>query len=109
MDMNLLEHFQRLFAYDQWANRETLASLQRATIAQSKSQRWMGHIVAAEWLWLARLQQQPAPLAVWPELDQAGCETQIPRVAESWRDFLDGLDANSLTQEVVYTNSKGER
>src|SRR5438046_2056741 len=109
MDMNLLQHFQRLFVYDQWANRETLASLQSAAVPPSRSNRWMGHILAAEWLWLARLQEQPTPMAVWPELNQEACEIQVRRVAESWRSFLDGLEANSLTREIAYTNSKGER
>ena len=46
------------FAWDQWANREALASLQRSDPAPRQSLRYLAHIVAAERLWLARIEQE---------------------------------------------------
>ena len=102
---NLLRH---LFAYDEWANHEALASL-RETAPSPRPLRLMGHIVAVEWLWLTRILGQPSPLPVWPELDAAECADRLGAVESRWRTLLAALDAEALAREVSYVNSKGER
>jgi uncharacterized damage-inducible protein DinB len=107
--MDLHEHFVRLYMYDEWANREALRSLRNAATLPAKSKRWLAHIVAAEWLWLSRLQQQTSPMAVWPEMDLDDCEAQISSISRGWQQYLEALTPDALAQEISYVNSRGER
>ena len=81
------DYYARLLRYDAWANAETLGSL-RGGEAPAKAVRWMGHIVGAGALWLARLRQEPPAMAVWPDLDLDGCAAGIERLADSWPRYL---------------------
>ncbi len=99
----MIELLRRMLRYDVWANREALRSLRPAPPARSL--RWLGHIIGAEFLWLARLDGTPATLPVWPELSLDQCEELLQDLA---RRIPDDVTAGSLTRQVGYTNSKGE-
>jgi uncharacterized damage-inducible protein DinB len=99
------ERFKRLFAYDEWANREALASLKQADRPSEKSIKVMAHIVASEWLWLTRLRSEKQRFAVWPELTLAECEAQLGELSAEWTDYLEKAP---LSRSVDYVNSKGE-
>ena len=73
------EHFTRLFAYDAWANQETLASLRKSQEPPARSLKFVAHILAAERLWLDRLEQKGQPPQVWPEFTFEQCETSGER------------------------------
>ena len=97
----------RLLRYDLWANRETLSSLLEGS-PSPKSLEWMGHIVGAEFLWLARLRGEAAPLAVWPRLALSECASRLNQLARLWPEFLADDASASSNREVSYINSKGE-
>jgi uncharacterized damage-inducible protein DinB len=99
------QHLRRLLQYDAWANRETVESLQGRP--PERSLRWMAHIVGAEYLWLARLKGESAPLAVWPELGIDACHDKVTDLARLWPEFLEA-HRDSLGDTVSYTNTKGE-
>ena len=101
------DYYARLLRYDAWANAETLGSL-RGGEATAKAVRWMGHIVGVGALWLARLRQEPAVMAVWPDLDLEGCAAGIERLADSWPRYLQALSPADLEGSVGYRNSLGE-
>jgi uncharacterized damage-inducible protein DinB len=72
-----------LFAYDDWANRETLASLLAIGFPPPWSVKLLGHIVGAERLWYSRLlRDEPGP--VWPELSLAECRGPIHELSSLW-------------------------
>ena len=96
---------ERLLDYDGWANWETLQSL-RQGIAPARSLRWMGHIIGAEYLWLARMQGRPSELPVWPDLTLEQCEARL-RSSPEHLEKCSGSGA-TLRQPYAYTNSKGE-
>jgi uncharacterized damage-inducible protein DinB len=106
--MNMIQHLRRLFVYDDWANRQALASVREAEVSVARAIRFMAHLIAAEWLWLGRLKKDDAPVTVWPELTLDQCEEQLDRLSQVWRDYLDGLSAGKLSQTISYTNQKGE-
>lgn len=108
MTVQLVQHLNRLFAWDQWANRESLASLKGCDPAPPRSLRFLAHIIAAERLWLARMKQEPQPMAVWPELSLRECEAELQKLTALWEQYLAGLGPDGLEQAVRYTNSKGE-
>jgi uncharacterized damage-inducible protein DinB len=104
----MLERLRRLFAYDDWANREALASLRSAASPPKRALDRLAHVVAAEWLWRSRIAGQSPPVAVWPALSLSDCDREIARLAEEWRGLLDELSEDGLARPVSYVNSKGE-
>ena len=103
----MTSQLQRLLQYDLWANRETLKSLGQA-IPPPRSLKWMGHIVGAEFLWLARLENQTSPMPVWPDLSLKECGRRVGEVSGKLLEILAGASPASLNEQVSYTNSKGE-
>lgn len=106
--MELLNAVSRLFAHDHWANEQTVKAIREAS-GSPRAIKLFAHIVAAEWLWLARLRQQPQKRAVWPEFTLADCERELLELGAAWRDYLAALTPAALDSSVAYTNSKGER
>jgi hypothetical protein len=52
--MDKTEYFLRLFAYDDWANGETLRSLKSCEAPPGRSLQIMSHVMSAKHLWLER-------------------------------------------------------
>jgi len=106
--LGMLEYFARLFTYDEWANGEVLAKLSANGGQSPRSLKLFGHILAAQRLWLERLQQRPQTLPVWPDLTVQQCEAQAEELPRLWKDYLRRLTASDLDRTVAYANSKGE-
>ena len=106
--MDQTKFFLKMFAYDEWANRETLASLKSSDAPPTRSLKIMSHVIAAEQVWLERLKQDKQSLAVWPELNLQECETHLAELARSWREFISGLGESGYSRLMTYTNSKGQ-
>ena len=104
--MNLSEHLRRQFVYDAWANREVLKAIQAGGESDEKSVQLMGHILAAERLWLERLLQRPQSGPVWPNADLETCRRENEALASLWLEYL--AKAVDLGQAISYKNSKGE-
>jgi uncharacterized damage-inducible protein DinB len=106
--MNKREYFSKLFAYDDWANRETLSALKSCKTPPAQSLKIMSHIVSAKQLWLDRLRQARQSLAVWPEFNLQECESHQAEISQLWQEYLNNLDPADYSSQVAYTNSKGE-
>lgn len=98
----------RLFAYDRWANRETLASLEGARTPPERARQLMAHVIAAEVLWHARLNRASAPLAVWPDLPLEQCGSWLAELERFWPRYLAQGVPTRLGERVEYINTKGE-
>ncbi len=106
--MEIFDYLRQLFAYDHWANREVLQSLHAVEPPPSRSLRLMAHVLGTEYVWLSRIQQQPARLAVWPDLSLTDCDKHATRLAGLWSDYLESASADHISRTVNYKNSKGE-
>jgi uncharacterized damage-inducible protein DinB len=98
---------ERLFAYDAWANAESLKAVRDAG-APAAAVRLMAHVAAAEQLWKGRLHADPSPVAVWPDSSVDAIAAQLDRLARLWPTFVAGLAVADLAHSVPYVNSKGE-
>jgi uncharacterized damage-inducible protein DinB len=111
--MDGVQQLERLFAYDAWANREVLSNLEKASASATppspRSLRLLSHVAAAELVWLARLENRKAPLAVWPELTLAQCAEQVKKLPRVWQDYFADLSPDDLPTTIAYVNSKGEK
>lgn len=104
--MNLAD-FQRMFAYDTWANHEVVASFRKSG-SGPKSIKYLAHVLAAGQLWLDRLNGNDQKVAVWPDPDLGQCEAQAAELGAGWQAFLESVGERGLTRIISYTNSKGE-
>lgn len=106
--MEFFDYLRRLFAYDDWANHETLRSMRAADTPPSRSLKLMAHVLGTEYVWLSRIQQQPSPVAVWPDLGLADCDDHATHLAGLWSNYLESTSAERISRTVNYKNSKGE-
>jgi len=104
----LVRRFERLFAYDEWANREVVAQM-KAAAPSARTLRLMNHIVAAELVWLSRLEHQPPPFPVWPDFSLETCEDEVRELPRKWRDWFADLEPADLDATIEYVNTKGAK
>lgn len=101
-------YFLKLYQYNAWANTRVLQCLQRQKVEDEKIFTLMGHIVAAQFLWLHRVKGLPPPdLKLW---DTYATLTQLSTMAEDagkkWLHFVESQD--NFNRELSYTNFVGE-
>jgi uncharacterized damage-inducible protein DinB len=106
--VTMLEHIRNLFSYDDWANREVLASLQALATPPARSIQLLAHIVSAERLWLERLLVQKQTWPVWPLFTLEQCKLEVDRLSGLWKNYLTSLGEAGLSQTITYKNTKGE-
>ncbi|MBZ5655712.1 MAG: DinB family protein [Acidobacteriia bacterium] len=106
--MNTSEHFLRMFAYDSWANHQTLSAMQAARLVSSGTVGRMAHILSAQKLWFERLRGESQSLPVWPTASLQDCMALTDEMANLWRNYLTPLQASAFHEKVEYRNSKGE-
>ncbi|MGH9499480.1 MAG: DinB family protein [Terriglobales bacterium] len=104
----MMEYLQRLFCYDDWANREVLSGLQTLEVAPPQPVKWLAHILSAERLWYERLQLQKATNPVWPDFSLERCKLEIEELPKLWAAYLQLLKEEGLTRLLSYKNTKGE-
>ena len=106
--MSMIEQIQRLFSYDDWANREVLTGLQTLNHPPLRSVKLLAHIISAERLWLERLKVQKQTYPVWPDFTLENCQLEIAELPALWKAYLAFLKEEGLARSLTYKNSKGE-
>jgi uncharacterized damage-inducible protein DinB len=101
----MMHALDRLLTYDHWANREDLSRLRTTEHAPRRCTEILAHIIATEWLWLARLRHEPQKMSVWPAFSLDSCAAQLEPLPDACRDYLATAD---LDGEIRYTNTRGE-
>ena len=99
------EYFQKLAAHDNWANLEFISALEKMPDPPQRALELIAHIIAAEWVWLTRMQREPQPMKVWPTLTFEECRAEMAKLKDGWNRFLPSADMGAL---FAYTNTKGE-
>ena len=106
--MSSQKYLRRLFSYDEWANREVLGVLSGNHPDVASSRKLLAHIIAAEWVWLDRLEGRPQSTPVWPDLTLEECRQHTARLPRLWEAYLDRLSPAQLSSTIAYKNTKGE-
>jgi uncharacterized damage-inducible protein DinB len=104
----MLAHIQRLFRYDDWANREVVNALQGLSTPPPRSLKILAHILSAERLWLERLRSAKQTYPVWPDFTIKQCQQEAERLHKLWTAYLSKFPEKDLERRVSYKNSKGE-
>jgi uncharacterized damage-inducible protein DinB len=106
--MAMIADIQRFFAYDDWANREVLSSLQAFEVAPPRPVKLLAHILSAEKLWYERLQLTKQTYPVWPDFSLEHCKLELEELQKLWKTYLQSLKEDGLTRLLSYKNTKGE-
>jgi uncharacterized damage-inducible protein DinB len=104
----MLSYLQKLFAYNHWATAEAISSLRAAVSPPDRALKIAAHVLGAEWLWLARLRNEPPPVPVWPEWALDDMQNAMDGLRGEWNCYFAGLAENGLSRDVAYVNTKGE-
>lgn len=105
----LKSHFERMTLAMAWADRRTIAAVAACPAAQAEAMPLLSHLLAAEHVWLARLERRTPRLAVWPTLSLAECEILAAENAAGYSDYLAQLNEQGLSKVIEYQNQKGDR
>jgi len=98
----------RLFQHLEWADRGLLASFEQAGDPPPEALKLLAHLLAAEHIWLARIQAEGPPAhPVWPALAFPECRALADRNRQGYRALLDSLTASQLDAPVAYRDSRG--
>lgn len=100
-------YFLRLYQYNEWANKRVLDCLKRHKVDDEKVLTLMGHIVAAQFLWLHRIKGLPAPdLKLWGTYNLDQLTGLAEKAGKQWLEFVESND--NFNREMTYKNYVGE-
>jgi uncharacterized damage-inducible protein DinB len=102
----MLSAIRKLWAHLAWADGLLLEAL-RAGPAPPGAVREYAHIMGAEEIWLARLEQRASRAPVWPDLPLDQLVSLAGTLQRDYTSFLDRLDHRTVSGMVAYTNSAG--
>jgi uncharacterized damage-inducible protein DinB len=101
------EYFLKLYQYNAWSNARVLKCLQRQNVEDEKILTLMGHIVAAQFLWLHRIKGLPQPdVKLWGTYRLEDLKPMAEDAGKRWLKFVESED--NFNRELSYTNYVGE-
>jgi uncharacterized damage-inducible protein DinB len=105
--MNTVDMLRRVWTHRTWADERLWRAL--ATERTGDAERWReySHIIGAEEVWLARLEQRAARVAVWPQVSREELRIVREQILAGYARYLDALTDDSLNAELHYTNTAG--
>ena len=103
------EHLQRMYRYVSWADRKSIEALRAGPMpAVAEALPLFAHVLAAEHVWLARLEQRDPRHPVWPTLSLVDCEQLAAENEAGYRAFLEKLGEDQLAEVRQYRNAAGQ-
>lgn len=101
------KYFLKLYQYNAWANKRVLETLNRQRVEDKTILALMGHIVAAQYLWLHRIKGLPAPdVKLWGEYELHALTSSAQKAGDQWLEFVEGTD--NFDRQLTYRNYTGD-
>lgn len=101
------DFWRRQLDYSRWAQEQWLEFLREHLDPKCAEQRLLAHVVAAEGIWLARIQGKGQPGPVWPEWSLEEISMFLEKSHEGYGLLFDQHDFDG-SREVRYTNTEEE-
>ena len=102
-----MQHLRTLLDHMAWADELVLESLRHPSVPRRALDLY-AHVLGAEHVWLARLEQRAASVAVWPALTIDECARLARENRSAFRSYADRLTSGDLRRLVHYRNSAGD-
>jgi len=106
--MPILEKVHDLWEHVFWADMTLLPAVLATEDSSPEAVREYAHVIGAEEVWLARLQNRSSRFGVWPAVSCAALPAVVEQTHAGWRTFLAARDDDDLGDTVTYTNSAGQ-
>ncbi|WP_255314151.1 DinB family protein [Bacillus sp. FJAT-26390] len=98
----------KTFEHAAWANRQIFELLQQGNEPAEKPLVLFGHVLAAEQIWLARINGEDASaFPIWPEYSLEKCEELMQQNMSGYQLLFARLKAVDFNEKIAYPNSKG--
>jgi len=101
-------HISRMLRAMAWADTQALAALRDCPAAWAEALGSFAHVLAAEHIWLSRLQGREPSRPVWPALSIPECEALAAENAAGYAAYSDKQAETDLATVVRYRNVQGE-
>lgn len=100
-------YFLKLYKYNDWANTKVLDCLNRQQVRDEKILTLMGHVVAAQFIWLARIKGMPkSPYKLWHSYSLEEVTAMGHEVGKDWLEFIE--ENESFDRILTYHNYVGD-
>jgi len=101
------KYFLKLYHYNAWSNKRVLNCIKRQNVVDEKILTIMGHIVAAQFLWLHRIKGlPPADVKLWGSYTLDQLLVMAEDAGKQWIDFVESTD--NFDRELTYRNYVNE-
>jgi len=101
------KYFLKLYHYNAWSNKRVLNCIKRQTVGDEKILTIMGHIVAAQFLWLHRIKGLPPPdVKLWGTYTLDQLLVMAEDAGKKWIDFVESTE--NFDRELTYRNYLNE-
>jgi uncharacterized damage-inducible protein DinB len=101
------KYFRKLYQFNAWANKRVISTLVRQQVNDKQILTLLGHIVAAQFLWLHRIKGLPAPdVKLWGEYTLDQLITMAEEAGTQWLEFVESTD--DFDREMTYKNYVNE-
>lgn len=100
------KYFLKLYQYNKWANDKVMQCLKDQRVNHEKIISLMGHIAAAEQLWLHRIKDLPKPeIKLWSNYALKDLSAMLDTADKKWLDYVQATE--NFDRELSYTNYTG--
>lgn len=101
------KYFLKLYRYNAWATKRVVGTLVRQQVTDEKILTLLGHVLAAQFLWLHRIKGLPAPnVKLWGSYTLQGLIEMSEEASRQWLEFVESTD--NFDRELTYTNYVNE-
>lgn len=101
------KYFLRLFQYNAWANQRVIQNLVDQKVSQEKAISLVGHIAAAEMVWIHRIKLLPKPdVKLWSNYSLDELSKMVTAADKDWLDYIQSND--QFDYDLNYSNLSGE-
>ena len=101
------QYFLKLYQYNAWCNKRVLRALASQQVSDEKILSLVGHIVAAQYLWLYRIKGlPPAQVKLWGEYSLQQLIQMAEEIGSEWLAFIE--DTDDFNRELTYLNYTGD-
>ncbi len=104
---SLSDHIVSFVQWIPWADRRICSSLGQCLDARANALPIFSHLLAAEHIWLSRINRLDPQLAVWPPLTWDECLSWLEENEAGFGRLLDSLKSNKVDRVIDCCDSKG--
>ena len=105
----MISYASRILEHVWWADDLTARSLRTLDNPDSDLIELYAHLIAAEHVWMDRIEGVPQSVDVWPDWSVEEAVQKSEEAQERYARFLQSLPPRGLQQNVVYVNSRGDQ